>query len=298
MTATTAAGGADASGPTVAAPGGPARWPARLLAVVLGAVLGMAVGHAVAWRTAQPLPDDPIAREIASRFVGDEPGTLSRDGAGWERRPAGWRGALFGYRVVRASEIRVSFPATADSPHVQHAHVVSVAEALRQEGWQRVTVDEFYPALVAHRAGWEIRYGPVLGDPPADPDIQPDVLGADVTIRSDTPASAPLGLLLGGLIGGLVALGLAVLGQRAPPGRRRPAVVLFAIGVALLAPGTLAALGLLYVFLTDDLPQEPLWFAYGSRFTRVPTILAAAFLLAALLVGLRPRLRSQDPPLL
>lgn len=293
MTATMAAGGGDGARPAGAGPGGGTGWRARLVAAFLGAVLGMAAGHTVAWRSVQPMPDDRTAQEIAARFVPDQPGIVRRDGAAlWQHEPAGWRGALLGYREVRAAEVRVSFPATVDSPHVQHDHVTAVGTALRRDGWQRVSVEVPYPALVAHHGGWEIRYGPVLGEPPADPDRPQQVLGAEVTIRADTPPAAVLGLLVGALFGGLAGFGLVIAGQRRAPGRRWPAV-LFTIGAVLLAPGTLAALGLTYVYLVDDLPQEPLWYAYGLRLTRPPTILAAALLLAALVISLRSQPRAQ-----
>lgn len=286
--------------PTAHRSGAAGWWAAGALIAVVGVILGMAVGHWSVWQAAEPLPTDSQAREIAERFVADQPGTLTRTGDGWSGKPAGWRGFLLGYRSVDDAQISITFPVDS-RPAARYAYAESVAERLRDAGW-RVHLDPSYPALQAHHAGLVVQYGPKLAAPVEDPSgavLEQEVLGTTVTIRRDTPASAPLGLALGGLLGGGLAILAVAAAQRRLRSRsavtRLSALVLSTAGMAGLVPGTLVAIGLLYLFLTETSPQEPLLAAYSLPITRPGALLGTACLLGAvgaLLLGPKAEVRS------
>lgn len=272
-------------------------WWARALAALAGAALGMAVGHGLVWQTVDPLPDDARARQLAARFVPGEPGEVVRTSGVWQAEPAGWTRVVTGYRELRPGQVSVEFPVDADDPVAQRPHVARLAEQLRGDGWQ-VALDPDYPILHATRDGWRVDYRPVFRespDQPPDPvgrDVPQAVDGVAVTIRHDTPAGAGLGLLVGALLGGAVAVAAVVGLQRRlvrhAPATRRRAVVLASVGLGLLAPGTLLVLGLLYLYGTDDLPQEPLWLAYSVPATRPTALLGVALLLVVGVSTARP----------
>lgn len=190
----------------------------------------------------------------------------------------------------------MKFPVAADDPVAQRLYVEQVAEALRSEGWQ-VMVDPMYPALRATRDGLWVNYGGVYGElDPARPEDPQVMEGVAVTIRHATPAGASIGLLLGALVGGAVAVA-AVAGLqrrlvRHAPVTRQRVTLLAGVGLALLAPGTLLALGALYLYSSGDLPQEPLWIAYSFPLTRPPALLGTALLLAAVALTITP---AADP---
>lgn len=294
----TLTGHKDGPVPPTARRSGVGGWAAAALAAFVGAVLGMAVGHWSVWQTAEPLPTDDRAREIAGQFVPDGSGTLSRSGEDWSGEPAGWRGFLFGYRSVDDAQISITFPPDSRTPAERYAYAEALADRLRRAGWQ-VDLDPSYPALRAHHAGLAVGYGPRLAPPVEDPSgavLEQEVLGTEVTIRRDTPASAPLGLALGGLLGGGLAVLAVTVARRRLRSRgaatRRAVLILSGVGTAGLAPGTLVALGLLYLFLTEPSPQEPLLTAYSLPITRPAALLGAGCLAAAvgaLLVGPKAR---------
>lgn len=274
-------------------------WVARGVALVLGVVAGAAAGHGLAWHTAAALPGDDQARFLAAEFVPDAAGTVSRTRAGWSREPVGGSGFLFGYRGHEPGEVRVGFPADSWPSRQPYAQVEAVAEELRRQGWQQVTLDPDYPVIRTHRAGLAVSYGPVLGDPsplPEDPTVpvadQP-VLGSEVVIRAGAPGRAPLWLAVGAVIGAGLAAGPVMAGQRAlrvrPARVRRAGALLFGLGAGGLGPATLAALGLIYLVATDDLVPEPLWHAYSIPATRLPALFGGACLTAALVLALGSR---------
>lgn len=267
----------------------PRPWGGRLLATLTGAVLGMAVGHGVAWQLTDPLPDDATAREIAASFMADQPGELTRESGDWATGLTGWRNVLFGRADHHDGVISIRFPAEASDPITQYPHVVQVAATLPETGWDDVHLDPAYPIVQATQDGLVARFSQELAEPSAPIDlavIEPDqeMLGMVVSIRRAAPAGEPLALALGALLGAGSALSLVLVGQRRL--RRRQTVrnrvtVLFTVGLAALAPGSLATLGLLYLNVTGDLPHEPLWIAYSLPVIRPLALVGLALLIAA-----------------
>jgi hypothetical protein len=275
------------------------RWAPRLAALVLGGVLGMAVGHGLAWLTIAPLPDDDQVRQIAAQFVPDLAGQVDRQDS-WTTSPSGPVRALVGFSDVQPARVEVRFPA--DGTTAQRSQVEAVGERLRTSGWGRVWVDPDYPMVTGHYQGLDVRFGAVLSEPPpaAGPDKPPaeqEIVGLAVTIRQDTPAGAMAGLLVGALAGALLGLAAVAGVQRllrgSDSGVRIAVVTLSAIGAAGLVPGTLASVFGLYLLAVEDLPHEPLWFAYSLMAPPTRPFAAAGMLLlvAAVAVASLDRLR-------
>jgi hypothetical protein len=242
------------------------RWASRLLAVVLGGTLGMALGHGLAWLWVVPLPDDAQARHIAAELLPGLAGQVDRQES-MTVSPSGPARILAGFSEVQPAQVELGF--IADSGRVQRQNLEAVGERLRASGWERVWVDPDYPIVTGHYQGLDVRLGQVwpAPSPGLDEGTAPRVVGLSVTIRQDTPAGALLGILMGALAGALLGLagvaGVRRLLRGTGGGTRIAVVVLSATGAAGLVPGTLAAVFGLYLLATENLPHEPLWFAYS-----------------------------------